>query len=160
PTASVRPTSACAPAASPPSAPSTAVPRIYYGDSALNEALLRRVVPTGLGAALAGCEGAPGEPLQTRGEGLVAERTAGAFRGPQPRQCVLVPRLGKKFAERREALEHRAERRQPVVPSIEVRAHARPAPVLGACHQACPHRVQRNVADGGGQVLLVHRHRS
>jgi hypothetical protein len=58
----------------------------YYGDSALNKLLLRRVALTGLEAALARGKRPLGEPLQPRKERLVAELAADALGVAQPRR--------------------------------------------------------------------------
>ena len=56
--------------------------------------------------------------------------------------------------------EYRAHDDKPVVFPRQMCSHARPFPVLRMRAKAGPHRVQADVADGGDEMRIVHRHRS
>ena len=90
-----------------------------YGDSALNQPSLPRVVlRTRLGAALAGTQRPLGGALEPRQKRLVAERTPDALGRAQAGQRRGICGFVEELPERRETLQHRAGRRQPVVAAV------------------------------------------
>src|SRR5207237_1236558 len=47
-----------------------------------------------------------------------------------------------------------------VIATTEMRTHARPRPIFGPLDQASAHGIKRDIAVGGDEVLLIHRHRA
>jgi hypothetical protein len=72
---------------------------------------------------------------------------------------ALVERLVDKRGKPADALQHRSNGHDAIVAAAKMRAHARPRPVPGSLDQASAHRIERDMADGGEQMLL-RRHQA
>ncbi len=61
---------------------------------------------------------------------------------------------------KRDAVEDRAHFDQGVVLALRMRADAGIGPVFGPCDEARANWIERDVAHGGDQAVLVHRNRA
>src|SRR6185369_8757340 len=81
-------------------------------------------------AALARFERAPGQPFDASEKAVVAERPSDALRGAQRCEQFLLWRRVEQVAEAGKAIPDRSQCRQAVVFAAQMRARARPSPVL------------------------------
>src|SRR6185437_4325088 len=105
-----------------------------YGDSALNHSssgvLIGRFWP-----ALARLEGALGQPLDAGEEAIVAKRPANTLGGAQRREQVRLRRTREQIGKIGETILDRRQFGKPVVLAPQMRARARPPPILGLLDQ-------------------------
>jgi hypothetical protein len=107
-------------------------------------------------------EAALGDPLDPRQKPVVSKRPADALGRAQVREGLGVTAVRfsrEQVGKVREAVTNGCAGREPIVLAGEMRARARPAPVLRADDQPRAHRIERHVAQGGREMILVHRHR-
>jgi hypothetical protein len=112
--------------------------------------------------ALVRLEATLGHALDARQEPIVSERPPDALGRAQAREGFGVFAIrfrGEQVGKAREAVTNGRADRDAIVLADEMRARARPAPVLRAGNKPGAHRIERHVAQRGGKVLLVHGHR-
>jgi hypothetical protein len=111
--------------------------------------------PARLRAALCGPERSARHPLDAVEETGAAERPADAFRLPQPLEQDGIGLLVEKIRKVRIAFADRSKRRKPVGTAPQVRAHARPRPVLRPPDETRPNRIERYIAQRRRKVIFV-----
>jgi hypothetical protein len=130
-----------------------------YGDSALNHSssgvLIRRFRP-----ALARLEGAFGQPLDAGEKAIVAKRPADTLGGAQRCEQVRLRRTREQIGKIGETILDRRQLGEPVVLAAQMRARARPPPILCPLDQPRPHRVERHIPQRRREMLLVHGDRA
>ena len=108
-------------------------------------------------AAFGGLERPSAVLLQPGEEGAVSEGAANGFGAAQPHRQVLVLAPGQKVFEARVAREDgRLGGQAVVVDQAQQCVNARPGPIDRPPHQARPDGIERHIAQGGGEVGLIH----
>jgi len=98
--------------------------------------------------------------LQPGEETVVAERAADTLGPAEALEGGLVRVPRNESGDARDPAQHRRQRGQAILARPQVCAHARPRPILGAADQARADGIERDVADRGGEMRLVHRARA
>src|SRR5260370_3911137 len=106
--------------------------------------------------ALAWFEKTPGPSLDAGEKAIVSERPANALCGAQGSKQVRLRLAGKQIGEVRKAIPDRRQRGEAVVLAAQMRARARPAPILRPPHQPRPHRIERHIAQRRREMCFVH----
>ena len=86
-----------------------------------------------------------------------ADRAPHAFSLAQPRGRGRIFVAFQEVGEAGKSLTSRGEIRQGVIAEAQVGARARPRLIFRAADQSSSRRVQSHIAEGGGQMRLVHR---
>ncbi len=105
-------------------------------------------------SAFAGSKAELGRALDPGEKVIAAEGAAYALARAQAIERLHLRFRDEKVGKPRKAIFNGRERGESVVLAAKMRARTRPAPVLGAFNETCPHRIERHIPQGRRKMIL------
>lgn len=106
--------------------------------------------------AFAGFVDASSASLDAGEKAIISERPANALGGAQTSEQIGLRFAGKQIGKVGKAISDGCQSGDTIVSTAQMRARARPPPILSTIDQPRPHRVERHIAQRRGEMLLVH----